>query len=294
MTAVVTTPAAPESVRPGGLVARLASRLAKSVGILALCVVCVFPVYWMLVTATLPTADLFDRTPELLPRPGDLAVFGDLVSGTPMLRWLANSTIIALGTTVISVAFGVTCGYALSRTRFHGRGVLGFALFVTQMLPEALLVVPLYAVFAALGLLNDLGGLVIVNAAFVVPIIAWMIKGAVDGVPAEIEEAARVDGCPRLATLRFVVLPVIKPSVAAAAVLAFFSAWNEYLFAATFATADAVKPTSVGLTTFIGEFATPMNVVMAGSLLYALPAVVFFMLLQRHVVSGLGAGAVKG
>ena len=90
------------------------------------------------------------------------------------------------------------------------------------------------------------------------------------------------------------VLPVIKPSVAAAAVLAFIAAWNEYLFAATFATDEQVKPTSVGLTSFIGEYSTPMNLVMAGSLLYALPAIVFFMLLQRHVISGLGAGAVKG
>ncbi|WP_433502792.1 carbohydrate ABC transporter permease [Pseudonocardia halophobica] len=268
--------------------------VGKLLGVLVLCVLCVFPVYWMFVTATLPTARLFDRTPVFWPDLGNLSVFVDVVTQTPMAAWLLNSTLIAVGTTIVSVAFGVTCGYALSRIRFRGRGVLGFTLFVTQMLPEALLVVPLYAVFAAVGLLNDLGGLVIVNAAFVLPIVAWMIKGAVDAVPAEIEEAARVDGCPRLAVLRFVVLPVIKPSVAAAAVLAFFAAWNEYLFAATFATDDAVKPTSVGLTTFIGEYSTPINVVMAGSLLYALPAVVFFMLLQRHVVSGLGAGAVKG
>lgn len=266
----------------------------KITGIALLCVVCVFPVYWMFVTATLPTAELFRRTPQLWPDLGGLGVFGDLLSGTPMARWLLNSTLIALGTTVVSVALGVTCGYALSRVRFRGRGALGFALFVTQMLPEALLVIPLYAVFATLGLLNDLGGLVIVNAAFVLPIVAWMIKGAVDAVPFEIEEAARVDGCPRLAVLRFVVLPVMAPSVAAGAVLAFFAAWNEYLFAATFATDPSVQPTSVGLTTFIGEYSTPINVIMAGSLLYALPAVAFFMVLQRHVVSGLGAGAVKG
>lgn len=269
-------------------------RFGKVAGILVLCALCVFPVYWMFVTATLPTAQLFDRTPRLLPDLGNLSVFAYLLTNTPMAVWLLNSTLIALGTTIVSVSLGVTCGYAISRIRFRGRGVLGFALFVTQMLPEALLIVPLYAVFATVGLLNDLGGLVIVNAAFVLPIVAWMIKTAVDSVPAEIEESARVDGCPRLAILRFVVLPVIKPSVAAGAVLAFFAAWNEYLFAATFATDDAVKPTSVGLASFIGQYSTPMNVIMAGSLLYALPAIVFFILLQRHVVSGLGAGAVKG
>jgi multiple sugar transport system permease protein len=269
-------------------------RLLKVAGLVALCAACVFPVYWMLVTASLPTSELFDRSPQLLPSLDSLGVFVDVLRDTPLATWLRNSFIIAAGTTVLSVVLGTCCGYALSRVRFHGRGAVGFGLFVTQMLPEALLVVPLYALFATLGLLNDLGGLIIVNGAFVLPIVAWMVKGAVDAVPLEIEEAARVDGCPRFAIIRVVVLPVIKPSIAAASVLAFFAAWNEYLFAATFTTDEPVKPMAVGLVSFIGEYSTPMNTIMAGSLLYALPAIAFFMMLQRHVISGIGAGAVKG
>jgi multiple sugar transport system permease protein len=253
-----------------------------------------FPVYWMFVTSTTSDSELASYPPRFFPNLGRLGVYGDVLSGTRIVTWLGNSAVIALGTCILSIILAVFAAYALSRHRFHGKSVFGFSLFATQMLPEALLVVPFYALFITLGLLNNLGGLVLVNTAFVMPVLVWLLKGAIDTIPFEIEESARVDGASPLTILRLIVGPLITPSVAAGAVIAFFYGWDEYLFARTFITADAAEPASVGLAGFIGEYFIPVNQVMAASVMYALPAIVFFILLQRYVVSGLVAGSVKG
>jgi multiple sugar transport system permease protein len=202
--------------------------------------------------------------------------------------------VIAGGTTLLSLVFAVLAGYALSRFKFHGKGAAGFLLFATQMLPEALLVVPIYALFASMGLLNGMGGLILANVAFTMPVSVWIIKGAIDAIPYEIEEAASVDGCPRVTTLSLVLIPLILPSIAAAAVINFFDGWNEFLLAKTFIAERDLWPASVGLASFIGQYLTSLNSVMAAALLFTLPALIFFLLVQRRIVSGLTAGSVKG
>ncbi|WP_308465837.1 carbohydrate ABC transporter permease [Rathayibacter soli] len=253
-----------------------------------------FPIYWMLNTALSSTNELYKSGQSLwlhLERIGDIpAAFAKVPVGV----WLGNSFWIAAGTTVLSLALGVLAGYALSRFKFYGKGIVGFLLFSTQMLPEALLVVPLYAIFTTLGLLNNLGGLVLANTAFVMPVAAFILKAAIDDVPIEIEESARIDGCPRMGILSLVVLPLVKPSIAAAAVISFFAGWNEFLFANTFISNASLWPASIGLASFQGQFITPIELVMAAALVFALPAVVFFLLAQRSIVSGMAAGAVKG
>jgi multiple sugar transport system permease protein len=270
-------------------------RVGRSVVVLLLLVFAGFPVYWMYATATSTTAELFGAGQSWWPHVGrTLRILDVFDSGVPFGRWLTNSAFVAFGTTLLSLVLAVLAAYALSRYRFHGRGVLGFGLFATQMLPEALLIVPLYALFSTLGLLNDLGGLVLANTAFAMPVAVWIIKSAMDAVPYETEEAARVDGCPRYGILAQVVLPLVAPSVAAAAVITFFDGWNEYLFAVTFIQ-DAEKwPASKGLSSFIGEFVTPLSTVFSATLLFTLPPIVFFLLVQRRIVSGLTAGSVKG
>ncbi|MFG1610807.1 carbohydrate ABC transporter permease [Actinoplanes sp. NPDC049265] len=254
-----------------------------------------FPLYWMLVTATRTQEELFDGSIHWLPDVTRLGhVFTSAIDGAPMLRWLGNSAFVAAGTTILSLALAVLAAYALSRFSFRGRGVFGFALFATQMLPEALIVVPLYAIFLTLGLLNNLWGLVLGNTAFAMPVAVWIIKTAMDGVPREIEEAAAIDGCSRYAMLRRIVLPLVAPSLAAAAVLAFFDSWNEYLFATTFMVDEEKWPASKGIASFVGEFVTPLPTVMSAAVVFTIPAVVFFLLVQRHIVAGLTAGAVKG
>ena len=177
---------------------------------------------------------MFAEVPRMFPDFRDLGVFVEVFHTGPIGTWLLNSTIVTTGTTVVALALSIFPAYALSRFRFRGKGLLGLSLFATQMLPEAMIVVPLYSIFGQLGLLNSLFGLILANAAFTIPIITWVLKGAIDSVPMELEEAARIDGCSRLDIVLSVTLPLIAPTLAAGAVLAFFHGWNEYLFALTF------------------------------------------------------------
>lgn len=254
----------------------------------------VFPFYWMLVTATTPPDQLMAKVPRLTPSLSRVSVFVDAFSAVPIATWLRNSAIVAGGTTILCIGLSIFPAYALSRFRFRGKAMLALGLFVTQMLPEAMLLVPLYALFRSLDLLNTLTGLILVNAAFGVPIVTWILKGAIDGVPIEIEEAARIDNCNRFDIVMAVALPLVAPTLAATAVIAFFHGWNEYLFAQTFVNSASLYPASVGIAGLVGEYAVPIHFVMSAGIIYTLPAIIFFLIAQRYVVSGLTAGSVKG
>jgi len=253
-----------------------------------------FPIYWMVVTSMTPSSELFATSPRILPDWSQLGIYLEVFNTIPVATWLKNSFLVAAGTTVLSILLAVLPAYALSRFRFTGLALLGFALFATQMLPEAMLVVPLYSIFADLNLLNTASGLILANTAFVVPVITWIIKGAIDGIPIEIEEAARVDGCSRLDIVLGIVIPLIAPTLAAAAVISFFHGWNEYVFAQTLISSENMRTASVGLASFVGELSTPIHSVMAVGVIYTLPAIVFYLFAQRYVVAGMTAGSVKG
>ncbi|MEU4472122.1 carbohydrate ABC transporter permease [Micromonospora sp. NPDC023888] len=267
---------------------------ARIVAVLVVLGVAVFPLYWMFVTALSSNSDLFADRPRLTPDLGQFGVFVDALAEGKAAGWLLNSLIIAVGTMVVSVGLGIPLGYALSRFSFGGKAVLTVVLLFTQMLPEALMVVPLFALFRRFELLDSLTGLILVNSAFVLPIVALILKGAIDGIPKELEEAARADGARPFTTLTRINVPLIAPSIAATAVIAFFHAWNEYVFAVTFIFNPDLQPASVGIANFIGELGTPIQTVMAVAFLFTLPAVAFYLLVQKYVVSGMTAGAVKG
>ncbi len=271
-----------------------ASHALRMALIMVLLSAALFPIYWMVVTSLTSSANLFADRPQMLPDPAQAFNYAETFAKTGVLLWLRNSAIVAVGTMVLSILLAILPAYALSRFRFHGKGVLGFVLFATQMLPEAMLVVPLYAIFAKLLLLDTLGGLILANAAFTVPVITWILKGAIDGVPLEIEEAACIDGCSRLDIVLGIVLPVVAPTLAAASVIAFFHGWNEYVFAQTLILSQELRTASVGLASFVGELSTPIHTVMAIGVMYTLPAVAFYLMVQRYVVAGMTAGSVKG
>lgn len=254
----------------------------------------VFPFYWMLVAATTPPDQLMSAHPYLTPSLSRLGVFVEVFSAVPIALWLRNSAIVAVGTTVLCLVLSVLPAYALSRFQFRGKAALALGLFVTQMLPEAMLLVPLYALFRSLDLLNTLTGLILANAAFGIPIVTWILKGAIDGIPIEVEEAARIDGCSRFDIVMAIALPLVAPTLAATAVIAFFHGWNEYLFAQTFIKNAALHPASVGIAGLVGEYAVPIHLVMATGIIYTAPSIIFYLIAQRYVVSGLTAGSVKG
>lgn len=267
----------------------------RSLLALILVILAGFPVYWMINTAMTPAKQLYAGRQSAIPDfSRALAIFQVLSSGSPFLHWLSNSLFVAAGTTLLSLLLASLAAYALSRYKFFGRGVFAFGFFATQMLPEALLVVPLYSMFLSLGLLNELYGLVLANTAFVMPVAVFLLKSAMDAVPYEIEESARIDGCSPMTILQVMFLPLIAPSLAAAAVISFFDGWNEYLFATTFIRDSSSWVASTGLASFIGEFSTPLDRVFSAAIVFTIPAAVFFLLMQRRIVSGLTAGSVKG
>jgi multiple sugar transport system permease protein len=252
-----------------------------------------FPIYWMASTALNLESQLYGAGQDPWLQFGNIPDLYREMTKVPFGHWLWNTALIAGDGTVLSLLLGSIMGYALSRFRFHGRGAIGFLLFMTQVIPEALIVVPLYAMFITLGLLNSLWGLVLANVGFSLPIAAFILKGAMDAIPYEIEESAMIDNCPRTSILTMIVLPLVAPSLAAAAVVAFFAGWNEYLFAATFLIDRDLWPTSVGLASFIGQYETPLSAVMGAALIFSVPAIAFFLLVQRKIVTGLTTGAVK-
>lgn len=266
----------------------------RMLAVLVVLGVSVFPIYWMFTTALTSDADLFAPRTRLVPDLAQFDVFVDALTEGRTLTWLANSTVVAVGTTVLAIGLGIPLAYALSRFSFVGKSLVGLLLLMTQMLPEALMVVPLFSLYRRFDLLDSLGGLVLANAAFVLPIVALVLKGAIDGIPKELEESARVDGCGPFSVLTRINLPIMTPSIAAAAVIAFFHAWNEYVFAVTFIFDKGLQPASVGLAGFVGEQGTAIQTVMAVAFMFTLPAVAFYLFAQKYVVSGMTAGAVKG
>lgn len=262
------------------------------VAVLATCAI--FPLYWMFNTSLLSTSNMFKAVPDLLPDFGRIGIYIEVFKTLPLAKWLGNSLFIAVGTTSLSTILALFAAYALSRYRFRGRGFIGFIMFASQMLPEALLLVPLYGMFLAFGLINQLYGLVLANTVFVMPILIWLFKGAIDSISVEIEDAARIDGCSRFRLQVRIVWPLIAPSIVTGMILSFFHAWNEYLLAATFLLDRNKRPASVGLASLIGELVTPLDQIMAAATWYAMPALIFFLMIQRHIVGGLTAGSVKG
>jgi len=269
-------------------------KISRWVFVLFLASFAIFPIYWMYNTSLTPMDGLFGGQ-DLIPRvQHSFEIFNVFFTDVPIWGWLRNSAVVALGTTVSSLAMAILAAYGLSRFRFFGKGTLGFSLFATQMLPEALLIVPMYALFMGLGLLDGYAGLILANTAFVMPVAVWIIKSAMDGIPYEIEEAARIDGTRRLAILTQIMIPLTAPSIAAASVIVFFDGWNDFLFASTFITTQEKWLATVGLASFLGEFVTPLATVFSAALVFTIPPIVFFLIMQRHIISGLTSGSVKG
>ena len=270
------------------------TRIANCALVVCLCAVASFPVYWMFVTAVSPEREMYSANPPLFPWHTKIKAFADLLAAGQAGEWLLNSVIVSFCAVAATLVASILSGYGISRFRFRGSTLFGVLLLATQMLPQALIVVPVYIIFRGLHLLNSLFGLVVINLAINVPVATWILKGYFDTVPREIEEAALIDGCTRLQALRRVVLPTALPAVIAVGVIVLIEAWNEYLFATTLITSQQRWVTSVGLASFIGMFTVPIEQVMAGALLFTLPVLVLYFTFQRYIVSGLTGGAVKG
>ena len=252
-----------------------------------------FPVYWMFNTSLAPQDQLYVYPPKFIHPNATFAAYAKIFRERPIARWLANSFVVVLLTCGFSLAISVLAGYSLSRFRVRGAGGLGYLMLASRMLPTTLLVIPLFVFMSNLKLINSLWSVVIANVTFILPFATWMLKGYFDSIPRELEEAAYIDGTSRLGALVRVTLPLAAPGVAATALYSAILAWDEYLFARTFLNTSSAWTITVGLGSFKGEYITFWNEVMAASLVGTLPIIVIFLLLEKQLVGGLTAGAVK-
>lgn len=269
-------------------------RILLWAGLSAVCVVPLFPVYWMGVTSLIPRHEIFRYPPTFVPWPPYFAAYRDLFGATQLTLWIGNSALVVAVSTFLSVAVSVLAAYSISRFPARISVATGYVLLATRMVPPTLLVMPLYLVFQRAGLLDTRTALVAAYTTFEIPFATWMLKGYFDSIPKELEEAAQVDGCSPLGALSRVILPVSWPGIVASVVASAILGWSDYVFALTFISNPNRWTVTVGIASFFGEHETLWNEVMGGALIATLPIVVLFLIMGRYLVSGLTAGAVKG
>lgn len=262
--------------------------------ILGWLVIALGPYVWMFLTSVKPTLELYVFPVRYLPSAVGFEAYELLFTTTPFARFFLNSAIVALSTVAFATIAATLAAYALSRFRIPGKQIILVVLLVTQLMPAVLLVIPLFISLRGLGLLNSTWGLTLVHSAFALPFTTYLITGFLDAIPRELDEAAKIDGCSDLGAFRWVILPLLAPSLAAASTYVFIYSWNEFIYALTFMTREASRTLPVGLHSFIGEFLIRWDLLTAGGVIATLPTVLFFLLVQRRLIAGLTAGAVKG
>ena len=271
-------------------------------------VVTLYPLLWVftigfsgqqnLMIVDIPAnATFLDRLRAIMPWPAHLSVsnFTSVFTEQPFARWLLNSAVIAIATTVLGVFLACTSAYAFSRFRFPGRRVGLMSFLVSQMFPGTLMMIPLYIIIVqVLGLGSTYLGLILVYSITAIPFCVWMLKGYFDTIPRELEESALMDGASAAVIFYRIVLPLAKPAVAVTALFSFMAAWNEYIQAATFMDKINMYTAPVGLKFFVGGFEQQWGYFAAGAIVTSIPIVALFLFLQKYLISGLTAGAVKG
>jgi len=251
------------------------------------------PLVWMISTAFKPQVEWFASPPDFLPAHPSLDNFAKLASGT-FPRYFLNSAVVGLLATIPAVAIAVGAAYAMAALRFRGRGPLIGVILITQLIPTAVMVLPLYMTASRLGALDSLLTLAVAYMSFTTPVAAWLLFGFFSNLPFELQEAAEVDGCGKFEGFLRVLLPVAVPGIVATAVYVFFSSWQEFILALTFLSTKTNETLPIGILGFIGEHATDWGQLMAASVVITIPLFITFAYLQRFLIAGLSQGAVKG
>jgi multiple sugar transport system permease protein len=250
--------------------------------------------FWFVLTGSVKSPqEIIARVPTVFPQSFTLQHYDKLLAASDYAAYMANSVIVALASTALTLALAIPAGYAFFRLTFRGRAALYRVILLAYAFPSIVVLVPLFAMFARWGLIDSLLALVLVNTAFALPFAIWMLRAFFAQIPPEIEEAARMDGGPPLTILRRILLPLIAPGVGAVAVFAFVTSWTEYVFASVMILSDARRTVPVGFSGIIGQYQVDWGLLLAGASLAILPVVAVFALIGRWFVTGLTEGAVK-
>jgi multiple sugar transport system permease protein len=276
------------------MMSRPRDRFVLYATVVAVCGLLVFPIYWLFVTAISAPDQLRVLPPRFWPETPRWEVFGQILRDRPILLWLSNSALAALGSVILSMSVSILAGYSLSRFRVRGGPSLGLFILTAKMLPATLLVIPLFGIFRTIDLIGSLWSIILAHATLIVPFTTWMLKGYFDTIPRELEQAAMVDGCSPLGAMVRVILPVSAPGLAATALYGFVLSWSDYAYARTFLTnAQSNWTANLGITTMKGEYISNWADISAASILVALPVLVIYLFLERYLVGGLTAGSDK-
>lgn len=264
------------------------------VALLPYLVFALFPIYWLIKVSVTPTNLLYSEGVRLWPSRATLDHYAFVLTNSDFPIFFKNSLIVSLGTAFVVTILASLTGYAMSRFTFRGKAAVLALMLLTQMFPLSMLIAPIFKMYSTLGMTNSLLGLIIVYSAFNVPFAAFLMQSFFDGVPQDLEEAAMIDGATRFTAFRQIILPLTLPGIAATLGFVFTAAWSELLLALMLVSQGAVSTFPVGLLTFVSKFSVDFGQMMAASVMALVPVGLFFFAIQRFLVQGLTAGAVKG
>lgn len=280
--------------------AKTARKVALNGTALILALLVLFPIFWMLSTAFKPPSEIYSLTPQPLPTHPTLGNFSQVINGSAagmglgFWTFFSNSLLVTACAVVLASALSLLAAVAVARFRFRLRTSFLIMLLVVQMVPGNALVIPLFLDYRSLNLLDTLPGLILLYAGFALPVSIWLLRNFVATVPRELEEAAAIDGAGPARIFWRILFPLVWPGLVAVSTLAFITAWNEFVFALTFLSSQDHYTLPIYIGYFFSRGAASWGPIMAASTLYTIPPVAFFLIVQRRMVGGLVAGAVKG
>lgn len=273
---------------------KTASRVLLYVVVIDICLLILYPYFVMFCTALKSRAEIFSINGTVLPIEPLWSNFIDIWTLAPIAQYMLNSLLVAGGSTIIAIICGIPAAYALSRMKFKGQtAFLGFVI-ISQMFAPVVLLIGIYKVLATMGLTDSILGLVFINAAFNQAFTIWLLRGTFIGISPEMEQAATIDGCNKIQAMFRVLLPVAAPGIVTTLIFIFINAWNEYTVALCIISSNVLKPITVGINIFNGYNMIQWQYLFAASVFAIIPVVIMFMCIEKHLVSGLASGGVKG
>jgi multiple sugar transport system permease protein len=256
-------------------------------------VIVILPFYWIFSSSIKSPQEIIALTPTLFPQSFTWQHYGKLLNSSDFPLYLWNSLLVSVGTMVITVVLSASAAYGLYRLKLPGRNLIFQIILITYAFPGILLLIPLHGMMSRLGLIDTIPALIIINVTFAAPFAVWMMRAFFSTIPVEIEDAAALDGANRLQILVRILFPLAAPGIASIAIFAFIMSWTEYMFASVLIISDERRTLPVGLAGIIGQYQVDWGLLLAGSVLTALPVIVLFGFVGRNFVRGLTAGAMK-
>ena len=252
-----------------------------------------FPIYWMLLTSFQPTSQAMSYPPSFIFKTFSLEKFKEVITKTDIFKWIINSIIVSLGVVIINLLVAIPAAYSISRYKIKFNKLLLIVVLVTQMIPPAIMVVPLFEIFASIGVINRLLSLILADTILTLPLGTWILIGFFENIPREIEEAAFMDGVSKIGLFFRISLPLTYPALITVAIITFFDAWNEYMYAYSFIISQSKWVGTVGIASFMGQFLTDWQGLMVASMIFSLFPMGIYIFLRSFIVRGVSEGFSK-